>query len=162
MYFLHHSNQVGIDYLSDVCNFFMIIQLLYYSYSSYCYTTANTTALLLLLLLLLLILLNYSYSYYCYTTAILLLILLLLLLLLLLILLLYYSYSYSYSYYSIVRFVVPYVVVVFRNFICDRHTLRTHCRRAYICSTASTSRSCLLYTSPSPRDGLLSRMPSSA
>ena len=29
-------------------------------------------------------------------------------------------------------------------------------------SAANTSKSCLLYTSPSPRDGLLSRMPSSA
>ena len=31
-----------------------------------------------------------------------------------------------------------------------------------ICQIASQERYCLLYTSPSPRDGLLSRMPSSA
>ena len=31
-----------------------------------------------------------------------------------------------------------------------------------VCSTNSPCCSCLLYTSPSPRDGLLSRMPSSA
>ena len=30
------------------------------------------------------------------------------------------------------------------------------------CSFIETARDCLLYTSPSPRDGLLSRMPSSA
>ena len=35
--------------------------------------------------------------------------------------------------------------------------------RAFIHSISSTSKKiCLLYTSPSPRDGLLSRMPSSA
>ena len=32
----------------------------------------------------------------------------------------------------------------------------------YIVSLTDTINSCLLYTSPSPRDGLLSRMPSSA
>ena len=32
----------------------------------------------------------------------------------------------------------------------------------YIYLTITRSRPCLLYTSPSPRDGLLSRMPSSA
>ena len=31
-----------------------------------------------------------------------------------------------------------------------------------ICLSDSLNHSCLLYTSPSPRDGLLSRMPSSA
>ena len=30
------------------------------------------------------------------------------------------------------------------------------------CKTKADKRGCLLYTSPSPRDGLLSRMPSSA
>ena len=35
--------------------------------------------------------------------------------------------------------------------------------QAYVASSVcSPSRACLLYTSPSPRDGLLSRMPSSA
>ena len=34
--------------------------------------------------------------------------------------------------------------------------------RAPTPDTAATSGTCLLYTSPSPRDGLLSRMPSSA
>ena len=46
---------------------------------------------------------------------------------------------------------VSYVAVVFRNFFCDRHTLRTHCRRAYICSTASSSNASNS-TSGSPRD----------
>ena len=32
----------------------------------------------------------------------------------------------------------------------------------YIDEVASSVQACLLYTSPSPRDGLLSRMPSSA
>ena len=32
----------------------------------------------------------------------------------------------------------------------------------YICWDCDRIRNCLLYTSPSPRDGLLSRMPSSA
>ena len=31
-----------------------------------------------------------------------------------------------------------------------------------ICTSADWDKNCLLYTSPSPRDGLLSRMPSSA
>ena len=39
----------------------------------------------------------------------------------------------------------------------DRHVLQTQGR-----ATAFLSDPCLLYTSPSPRDGLLSRMPSSA
>ena len=33
---------------------------------------------------------------------------------------------------------------------------------AQVTNVDSTSHTCLLYTSPSPRDGLLSRMPSSA
>ena len=32
----------------------------------------------------------------------------------------------------------------------------------FMCLESGLSRACLLYTSPSPRDGLLSRMPSSA
>ena len=32
----------------------------------------------------------------------------------------------------------------------------------YLTDAGTTSQTCLLYTSPSPRDGLLSRMPSSA
>ena len=35
-------------------------------------------------------------------------------------------------------------------------------REVQIVTTAMTLKDCLLYTSPSPRDGLLSRMPSSA
>ena len=35
-------------------------------------------------------------------------------------------------------------------------------RGAFKCTSPSTCKICLLYTSPSPRDGLLSRMPSSA
>ena len=34
--------------------------------------------------------------------------------------------------------------------------------QVYFCDTEVDPHSCLLYTSPSPRDGLLSRMPSSA
>ena len=34
--------------------------------------------------------------------------------------------------------------------------------RSFIKETFTDDMSCLLYTSPSPRDGLLSRMPSSA
>ena len=39
----------------------------------------------------------------------------------------------------------------------DRNALIVHSKKGI-----ETHRSCLLYTSPSPRDGLLSRMPSSA
>ena len=37
-----------------------------------------------------------------------------------------------------------------------------HAKRKRIAAGSGESMSCLLYTSPSPRDGLLSRMPSSA
>ena len=40
--------------------------------------------------------------------------------------------------------------------------LAGHCNTIDVCLRADGSCSCLLYTSPSPRDGLLSRMPSSA
>ena len=39
---------------------------------------------------------------------------------------------------------------------------RTMVQLRHHCSLTLRSSSCLLYTSPSPRDGLLSRMPSSA
>ena len=41
--------------------------------------------------------------------------------------------------------------MVFRNFFCDRHTLRTHCGRAYVCSAASSSNASSS-TSSSPWD----------
>ena len=41
-------------------------------------------------------------------------------------------------------------------------TLKIKDRFQFCVSGGSTPKSCLLYTSPSPRDGLLSRMPSSA
>ena len=42
------------------------------------------------------------------------------------------------------------------------HSLTGRCTRDRGCGGVRAARSCLLYTSPSPRDGLLSRMPSSA
>ena len=42
----------------------------------------------------------------------------------------------------------------------DSNDYRNNCRRSS--ASSAPSHSCLLYTSPSPRDGLLSRMPSSA
>ena len=47
------------------------------------------------------------------------------------------------------------------------HKTKSHCVMAkegdtYKLILTSTTNACLLYTSPSPRDGLLSRMPSSA
>ena len=44
--------------------------------------------------------------------------------------------------------------------ICSEKMLIELIKRVKICRNENTS--CLLYTSPSPRDGLLSRMPSSA
>ena len=41
-------------------------------------------------------------------------------------------------------------------------TVRTHSKDNTLRMTIHLDQTCLLYTSPSPRDGLLSRMPSSA
>ena len=50
--------------------------------------------------------------------------------------------------------IVPaYPVIVLADFFEDRSQFTEHCMQTW---------TCLLYTSPSPRDGLLSRMPSSA
>ena len=53
--------------------------------------------------------------------------------------------------------VLPIGIVAFRGYIIQKHESPTDIFivRSDICN-------CLLYTSPSPRDGLLSRMPSSA
>ena len=42
------------------------------------------------------------------------------------------------------------------------HSLENECVNSIVGPTMTQCESCLLYTSPSPRDGLLSRMPSSA
>ena len=42
------------------------------------------------------------------------------------------------------------------------HTIAVHDGRKHVPVYVTESMVCLLYTSPSPRDGLLSRMPSSA
>ena len=44
----------------------------------------------------------------------------------------------------------------------DNHELNTEYNVYYAFDNLYNNKSCLLYTSPSPRDGLLSRMPSSA
>ena len=48
----------------------------------------------------------------------------------------------------------------FKNKVVDKKALKNLVSWAY--KTHGTAITCLLYTSPSPRDGLLSRMPSSA
>ena len=42
------------------------------------------------------------------------------------------------------------------------NNLKVQDRQMRVCTTVAIAIVCLLYTSPSPRDGLLSRMPSSA
>ena len=44
----------------------------------------------------------------------------------------------------------------------DKGLVRAGTDKALCTASFKTPKSCLLYTSPSPRDGLLSRMPSSA
>ena len=60
----------------------------------------------------------------------------------------------------ILKFQNPIILEVYRNYLGTRkgvfYKLSNEGRLDYIKKT------CLLYTSPSPRDGLLSRMPSSA
>ena len=46
-----------------------------------------------------------------------------------------------------------------KNFVPNRKVLS---EGIYMCNVKGLALTCLLYTSPSPRDGLLSRMPSSA
>src|SRR5665647_1799985 len=48
----------------------------------------------------------------------------------------------------------------FTNMVCWNHY--AHYTYAYVENNIIIASTCLLYTSPSPRDGLLSRMPSSA
>ena len=44
----------------------------------------------------------------------------------------------------------------------EKNNIREQAAHGNLTQNTSNRRSCLLYTSPSPRDGLLSRMPSSA
>ena len=61
--------------------------------------------------------------------------------------------------YSPARIFVPRESHLAKLIVLDAHIKAKHFGTA---STLAELRSCLLYTSPSPRDGLLSRMPSSA
>ena len=64
-------------------------------------------------------------------------------------------------------FVIDHDPVKAAEMQCDKHVVKMIVESAQILCTThrvldGTLKFCLLYTSPSPRDGLLSRMPSSA